>query len=584
MTVESSASSLPKYLQVYCSEQDYSLYTPRDHAAWRYIMRQNRAFFQKHAVHIYLEGLKKTGIPINRIPRISDMDTCLGEFGWGAVPVSGFIPPSAFLDFQARRILPIATQMRRVENIAYTPAPDIVHEAAGHAPIIADKHYRQYLANYAAVAQKTIMSREDLEVYEAIRRLSDIKENPATSQAEIDQANIELDKAYSNLSFTSEATKVGRMAWWTVEYGLIQTAEELKIFGAGLLSSVGESQFCLSSQIKKVPMSLDCVNVGYDITKPQPQLFVAQSWEHLSAVLQEFSNTLSFTIGGKYGLDMAIRAETVNTVVLDTGVEISGYLKSYELDQNGHLTFIEYDGATQLSCEGEEIARRDPGTSRAGASSPLGRLHGQESALIQKHHTQTLGLGNVGDAVDLMYVSGYRVVGKLERMHWHHDHLMFLDISQAKCMTPQGTELDIVRNYRVAFGEKATSVYGGASSRDSFGDYDMGKASTNPGPTSLSDRDHWLGDIYQSVRSTRENVNSKFSTLEIKCKTVLEEFPTEWLLGLEIIEAAQQFFGKHPSDTPILKDIQNVVLANTDHNTTNRELIRRGLELLPVPD
>ena len=133
-----ASQRLPQYLKKFVAVQNYEKYTAEDHAAWRYIMRQNRAFFSRFAVPIYVEGLKQTGIPLDRIPRIAEMNDCLSKFGWGAVPVVGFIPPSAFLEFQALGVLPIACDMRTIHHVGYTPAPDIVHEAAGHAPLLAD--------------------------------------------------------------------------------------------------------------------------------------------------------------------------------------------------------------------------------------------------------------------------------------------------------------------------------------------------------------------------------------------------------------------------------------------------------------
>src|SRR5262245_13626976 len=106
--------SLPAYLRKYAAVQNYEKYTAEDHAAWRFIMRQNRAFFSKHAVPIYVEGLRRTGIRLDRIPRIDEMHECLSQFGWGAVPVVGFIPPAAFLEFQALGVLPIACDMRTI--------------------------------------------------------------------------------------------------------------------------------------------------------------------------------------------------------------------------------------------------------------------------------------------------------------------------------------------------------------------------------------------------------------------------------------------------------------------------------------
>ena len=172
-----SIDELPENLRAYVTEQNYDRYTPRDQAAWRYILRQSKNFFSEAAHPIYLEGLSKTGIPTNRIPRVEEMDKKLSAFGWGAICVKGFIPPAAFLEFQSRKLLPIAADMRTLEHIAYTPAPDIVHEAAGHAPIIADPDYSDYLTQYARLAKKAIYSDQDVNLYEAIRLLSDLKES-----------------------------------------------------------------------------------------------------------------------------------------------------------------------------------------------------------------------------------------------------------------------------------------------------------------------------------------------------------------------------------------------------------------------
>src|ERR1700749_4787397 len=123
------APVIPDYLRPHVVEQDPSLYTPIDHASWRFILKLSQSFFKKHAHRKYLDGLRETGISTERIPLISEMSEKLGEFGWQAVAVSGFIPPGVFMEFLALGILPIACDMRKIENLAYTPAPDIVHEA-----------------------------------------------------------------------------------------------------------------------------------------------------------------------------------------------------------------------------------------------------------------------------------------------------------------------------------------------------------------------------------------------------------------------------------------------------------------------
>ena len=99
------------------------------------------------------------------------------------------------------------------------------------------------------------------------------------------------------------------MNWWTAEYGLIGSLEAPKIFGAGLLSSVGESKWCLSNQVKKIPLTLECVKQTYDITEPQPQLFVAENFHHLSDVLKQLSETMAYKTGGRKALDKLIQAK-----------------------------------------------------------------------------------------------------------------------------------------------------------------------------------------------------------------------------------------------------------------------------------
>ena len=99
-----SSPQIPEHLLEYITEQDPSLYTPEDHAAWRFIMRVSQKFFSQHAHPLYIRGLKATGISTERIPLISEMNAELNKMGWGAVAVNGFIPPSVFLELQSLKL------------------------------------------------------------------------------------------------------------------------------------------------------------------------------------------------------------------------------------------------------------------------------------------------------------------------------------------------------------------------------------------------------------------------------------------------------------------------------------------------
>lgn len=344
---------IPLHLHKYIVEQNYERYTWEDQEVWRFIMHQLKSFLSVNAHPAYVEGLSKTGISTEEIPKISDMDAKLKTFGWRAVPVSGFIPPAAFMEFQSLSILPIASDMRTVEHILYTPAPDIVHEAAGHAPILIDPDFSRYLKSYAEVASKSLLSSEDLALYEAIRNLSDIKEAPGSTEEEIKKHSDHLDQVVASMSFVSEAQLLGRMNWWTAEYGLIGPLEQPKIFGAGLLSSIGESRNALVKP-KKLPLTIDCLNYTYDITEQQPQLFVTENFDNLIKVLDEMSETLAYKIGGTEALKKAQQAKTVCTVILEGGLSYSGILAEFQSTEAG-VTRLVFNGPVQVANDEEFI-------------------------------------------------------------------------------------------------------------------------------------------------------------------------------------------------------------------------------------
>ena len=271
-------AKLPKHLRQFIVEQHYEKYTPIDQAVWRYVMRQNYSYLKSVAYYPYIKGLQRAGLSIEYIPNLQTMNDNLGKIGWGAVTVDGFIPPAAFMEYQAYRVLVIAADIRQINHIEYTPAPDIIHESAGHAPIIADTDYNNYLSYFGSIGAKAMFSSKDFELYEAIRKLSILKEAVNGDEEEIALAEKTLRKVADNMGEPSEMALLGRLHWWTVEYGLIGTLENPKIYGAGLLSSIGESATCMNPEVKKLWYNLDTINYQYDITKQQPQLFVTETF------------------------------------------------------------------------------------------------------------------------------------------------------------------------------------------------------------------------------------------------------------------------------------------------------------------
>ena len=321
---EQAVAELPPHLRRYAVPQDHASYTPRDHAVWRHLLRRLTAALSSRAHPLYLEGLRATGIGLEAIPSLDDMNEKLARVGWSAVAVRGFIPPPVFTELQSRRVLAIAADIRTHEHVEYTPAPDIVHESAGHAPFLADPTYARYLQAVGEVGFRAIASAEDRAVFEAIRSLSVVKEDPAAGGDEVRLGEERLRAAARSVRYDSESARASRLYWWTAEYGLVGPLEAPRLYGAGLLSSIGEALHCLGPEVARVPLTVGCTEVAFDITRMQPQLFVARDFEQLFEVLETFAATLSWRRGGDHGLAEARRAGTVNHLVLSGGRELSG--------------------------------------------------------------------------------------------------------------------------------------------------------------------------------------------------------------------------------------------------------------------
>ncbi len=545
-------------------------------------MRQSRAYFRDHAVPVYLEGLKKTGITLDRIPLIAEMDAKLGELGWGAVPVCGFIPPAAFLDFQARKILPIAYDMRSVDHIHYTPAPDIVHEAAGHAPIIADPEYADYLTLYAGMAQKAIFSQEDMDLYEAIRALSDIKENPDSTPAQIHAAEAQLTRATSAVQFVSEANKVARMNWWTVEYGLVGSLSAPKIYGAGLLSSVSESQSCLSDRVKKIRLSVDCVETTYNITEPQPQLFVAESLHHLTDTLKEFEGSLAYRRGGAYGLDQAKRGRTVTTTVLDSGIEISGKLVEYGVTGQ-NPDYIRCEGPVQLAEGGRELPGQSIKEHPQGFSTPIGRWREFKDKDPSRLTDAELHAGGIapGKRATLSFESGYVVEGDVVQCLRVNGRLVVVKWRDCRVTRAGKTYFEPAwGDFDMAVGTTVTSVFGGPADREAYGSHDVGKATTTPGRQSpFTSAEKRAFERYAEIRTLRRSPTSAARVGDLS-KLVATEFQDEWLLRLETIELLYAAGQKSTADALAATLKQDAARFPNDITT----MIRQGVALAAVPD
>src|SRR6266704_7143500 len=516
-----AVQSLPKHLLQFAVDQRYQEYTSVDHAVWRFIMRQNIFFLKEYAHKVYFQGLLDTGISFERIPRIQEMNDILAKIEWGAVAVDGFIPPAAFMEFQAYKVLVIACDMRQIHHIEYTPAPDIVHEAAGHAPIIVDREYSKYLQRFGEVGAKAMSSKKDFELYQAIRHLSILKERPNADPKEVEEAQKLVEHRQKTLGEPSEMALLSRLHWWTVEYGLIGTLENPKIYGAGLLSSIGESVSCLEPSVKKIPYSIDAQNVPFDITTKQPQLFVCSDFKHLKEVLEEVASKMAYQVGGREGINKAIECNNTATCEYSSGLQVSGMFTEVIVDPKNNPIYLRTTGKTALAFHNEELEGHGIDYHKEGFGSPLGKWKETEIA--------------EGKKAKLEFESGVTIDGKIDNILRRDGKLLLITFSN--CSAKYGDRVLFEPDwgtYDMAVGERITSVFNGAADKDAYNQVALvPKERTIKVPSDAKRKR--LENLYAQVRKIREN-KTGYERLGEIWETQQAEHPGDWLLSMEIFE------------------------------------------------
>jgi len=516
-----AVAATPKHLLQFAVDQRYDDYTPVDHAVWRFIMRQNVFFLREYAHKVYFQGLLDTGISFERIPRIEEMNEILGKIDWGAVAVDGFIPPAAFMEFQAYKVLVIACDMRQIHHIEYTPAPDIVHEAAGHAPIIVDREYSKYLQRFGEVGAKAMSSKKDFELYEAIRHLSILKEQPNSDPKEVEEATKLVETRQKNLGEPSEMALLSRLHWWTVEYGLIGALDNPKIYGAGLLSSIGESVSCLEPGVKKIPYSIDAMNQPFDITTKQPQLFVCRDFEHLKNVLEEFASKMAYQVGGLEGINKAIECKNTATCEYSSGLQVSGVFTEVVTDKKKQPIYLRTTGKTALAFKDKELPGHGVDYHKDGFGSPIGNW--KETDLKE------------GQKTKLEFESGVTVDGKVDKLLQRDGKLLLITFSDCTAKYDDRILFDPSwGNYDMAVGDRITSVFNGAADKDAYNQVALvPKERTIKVPSDRKRKK--LESLYAQVRQIRETKKGYERLGEI-WETQQAEHPGDWLLSMEIFE------------------------------------------------
>lgn len=220
-------------------------YTTEELAVWRHVFTQLEEVQQRRACSFYLQAKQDLGLNADEIPQLRHLSNLLNYFtGFRLAPIEGLVETRAFLTRLEKRTMLCTQYVRHHSRPDYTPEPDIVHEAIGHIPTFTNPDFADFssLVGYGA-------------------RIAD------------EQQLVEL----------------GRLYWWTVEFGLLEEGSEIKAFGAGLLSSFSELENCFNPRVPKTKFDLATViNTEFDYSMMQPVLFIIPSYAYLKEVTKEF--------------------------------------------------------------------------------------------------------------------------------------------------------------------------------------------------------------------------------------------------------------------------------------------------------
>lgn len=229
-------------------KQHWDRYNDENHEVWRTLFQRRMETLEEQASTVFLDGLKVINLVPDYVAKLEEVNSNLGpKTGWQSRAVPGYLPAKAFFACLSRREFPTTITIRPKELMDYLPEPDIFHDVFGHVPLHADPVFAEFLQTYGKAALHAG-----------------------------DPAHVE---------------RLGRLFWFTVEFGLIKEDGRLKLYGSGLISSLGESKHALESpDVERRPFDLERVcETTFEIDHYQPILYVLESFEQLRDAMNQYA-------------------------------------------------------------------------------------------------------------------------------------------------------------------------------------------------------------------------------------------------------------------------------------------------------
>jgi phenylalanine-4-hydroxylase len=240
-------------------KQEYDKYVAEDHQVWSILYEKMMKILPDYATKAYIEGIEKVGFEPNRIPEFSLSNENLKAItGWMIYVVPGLIDNKPFFEHLSNREFPASTWLRKMSQLEYLEEPDMFHDVFGHVPLLANEHFANFLSKLAEIALEHIEDEWAVEI-------------------------------------------LSRLYWYTIEFGLIREDGKLKVYGAGILSSSGETVYSIDSDIpvRHEYNVRQIFSTPYIKDKFQEQYFVIDSYEQLYNSIPEIRAVLKTELSSK---------------------------------------------------------------------------------------------------------------------------------------------------------------------------------------------------------------------------------------------------------------------------------------------
>jgi len=247
-------------------EQDYGLYSDRDHETWSRLYSRLMPRWEQFANERFQAGIGSLCLPTDRIPRLDEVNRFLSPLtGFRARAVAGYVPAFLFFDSLRDREFPTTITIRPADRLDYLPEPDIFHDISGHVPMHTDPHFAETLVRFGECA------------HTAAALVSEIR-----------------DPAERVRTLTSIFRAMARFFWFTIEFGLMRSRNGLRVYGSGLLSSFGEIEHAVCSpDVERRPMQIEAaIHQTFEIDHYQPLLFIVDSFDHLYSLVDELEHRM----------------------------------------------------------------------------------------------------------------------------------------------------------------------------------------------------------------------------------------------------------------------------------------------------